>query len=267
MKKLTLLYSILVTCLIANTVNAAVLIQARDANNHTTSIFIEGNKARIEMPNREGYVVMDVASKTMKAVIHKYRSIIDISDFLKNNANSQPTKYIDTYTKTMGLGPTIVGYETEQYGLYANDNYCGSLYVSVEAMRDIGIKKFARVFIDMQKNMQEKISQLTGGKNIMTEDPCTVAKAKANLKLRDLGLPLKSIDQNKQLESVIVNVNKKARLPANAFLIPADYNVTNASKIMNDAMPQMPQMQDMIKNMTPEMREKIRQQMRQMQGQ
>lgn len=264
MKKTILLFTLLVTSFITNALNAAVLIQSRDGNNQTTSIFIEDNKARIEMPNREGYVVMDVANKTMKAVIHRHRSIMDMSDFLKNNTNSSPTRYIDTYTKTMGLGPTIVGYETEQYGLYANDNYCGSLYVSVEAMRDMGVKKFARLFIDMQKNMQAKISQLTGGMDVMTEDPCTVAKAKASLKLRDLGFPLKSIDQNKRLESVIINVNKKARLPANAFLIPADYNVTNPSKIMNDAMPQM---QHMMKNMTPEMREMMRQQMRQMQGQ
>ncbi len=268
MKKLILLSSFLITTIISNTINAAVLIQTRDNQHQLSTIYIEGNKARIEMPGNEGYVVIDIASKTMNVVMHKERMIMDMSDFLKNNNSSTaPKKHVDTYTKTMGLGPTIAGYETEEYGLYANDNYCGSLYVSVEAMRDMGVKKFAQTFANMERNMEEKVSSMTGMNTGAFIDPCGEAERKASLKLRDIGFPLKSIDEHKRLDSIVTKVNKKARLPANAFSLPADYKVTNTAKMMNDAMQKMqkmqPQMQDMMKNMTPEMRQMMQQQMQQ----
>ncbi|RDH83959.1 MAG: hypothetical protein DIZ80_07440 [endosymbiont of Galathealinum brachiosum] len=264
MKKLSLLSALLISVFINNTIQAAVAIQTRDSQHQVSTIYIDGNKARIEMPQNEGYVVMDLASKTMNVVIHRHRTVMDMSEFLLDNGrNSAPTKYVDTYTKTMGLGPTIAGYETEEYALYANDNYCGSLYVSVEAMRDMGVKKFAYAFANMEKNMDAKLAGMTGmGIDAFTE-PCDEADRKMSLRLREIGFPLKSIDQNKRLESVVTRINKKARLPVNAFKIPADYKLTNTSEMINDAMKQMqkmqPQMQEMMKNMTPEQRQMMQQ--------
>jgi len=40
----------------------------------------------------------------MKAVLYTHKSIVDMSDFLQQNSHQAPTKYVDTYTKTMGLG-------------------------------------------------------------------------------------------------------------------------------------------------------------------
>jgi len=267
MKKLALFSTLLITSFLVNSLNAAVLIQTRDSQNELSTIYIEGTKARIEMPNNEGYIVMDVASRTMNAVIHKQRTVMDMSEFLlENNNQSAPKKYVDTYTKTMGLGPTIVGYETEQYALYANDKYCSSLFVSVEAMRDMGVKKFAHAFSNMERNMDAKISAMTGMNMNAFTDPCDEAERKASLRLREIGFPLKSIDQNKRLVSVVTRINKKARLPKNAFMVPADYTVTNTSKMMNDAMQKMqPQMKEMMNNMTPEMQRMMQQQMQQYQ--
>ncbi|MCW8935397.1 MAG: DUF4412 domain-containing protein [Gammaproteobacteria bacterium] len=267
MKKLALFSSLLIANFITNSLNAAVLIQTRDADNELSSIYISDSKARIEMPDNEGYIVMDVAKNTMNAVIHKQRTILDMSEFLLQNDNpSAPKKYVDTYTKSMGLGPTIVGYETEEYALYANDNYCSSLYVSVEAMRDMGIKKFVNAFANMERNMEAKISAMTGMSTDAFTDPCDEAERKASLRLREIGFPLKSIDKNKRLESVVTKINKKARLPKNAFMVPADYTVTDPSKIMNEAMQKMqPQMKEMMNNMTPEMQKMMQQQMQQFQ--
>lgn len=264
----TLLHITLALSLISsNIVTAATLIQSKSAQNQITNIYISNNKARIEMPQKEGFIVMDVAKKTMQAVIHKERMIMDMSDLMKEGNTSTQGVYVDTYTKSMGLGPKIIGYETEEYALYANDNYCGSMYVSVEAMRDIGLKKFARAFLDMEKNMQTQISELTGGMNIITSDPCSEARSKTNMNLRDLGFPLKTTNKNKQFISIITKVNKNTRLPANAFVIPADYKVTNTAEMMGEAKKQMqqmqPQLQEMMKNMTPEMRRMMQREMQQ----
>jgi len=270
MKKLALFSTLLISSFITNSLFAAVLIQTKDAQHQLSTIYIDGNKARIDMPNNEGYIVMDVAKRTMNAVIHKQRTIMDMSEFLQeNNTQSAPKKYVDTYTKTMGLGPKIVGYETEEYALYANDKYCSSLFVSVEAMRDMGVKKFAHAFSNMERNMSAKVSAMTGMSMDAYIEPCDEAERKASLRLREIGFPLKSTDRSKRLVSIVTKINKKARLPKDAFMVPADYTVTNTSKMMNDAMQKMqkmqPQMKEMMNNMTPEMQRMMQQQMQQYQ--
>jgi len=259
----TLLFTVIST----STVTAATLIQSRDAQNSLSSIYIDKNKARIEMPNNDGFIVMDISNKTMKAVIHEQRTVLDMSEFMQeDNSTATPQKHIDTYSKTMGLGPTIVGYETEEYGLYANDQYCGSLFVSVDAMRDIGLKKFARAFMNIDKNIQSKMSSLTGQNMGAMVSPCTEATRKASLRLQDIGFPLKTTNSQKQLISVVTKVKKNTSLPANAFVIPADYKVMDPAKMMNEAMKNIqPQMQQMMKNMTPEMQRMMQQQMQQYQ--
>lgn len=270
MKKLALLSCLLISSLFANSLNAAVLIKTKDSQHKFSTIYIDGDKARIEMPNNEGYIVMNLTTNTMNAVIHKQRAILDMSEFLQDSKHqAAPKKHVDTYTKTMGLGPTIVGYETEEHALYANDKYCSSLFVSVDAMRDMGVKRFAHAFSRLEKNMDSKISAMTGISTDAFTEPCDEAERKASLRLAEIGFPLKSIDQSKRLVSVVTKIDKKARLPKNAFILPADYTVTDPSKMMNDAMQKMqkmqPQMKEMMKNMTPEMQRMMQQQMQQYQ--
>jgi len=224
---------------ISGTLQAAVFMQTKNAYRDITNIYIERNKARIELPRHNGYIVMDLDNNSMKAVIHTYKLILDMSEFLRPNHQTTPTKYVDTYTKTMGLGPMVIGYETEEYALYANDNYCGSLYVSVNAMRDMGVTKFARAIIQMEANMQQKLYALTGTTSDAIMTPCEVSERKASLKLRQIGFPLKSINQNKKLQSIVTQVNKKAQLPANAFTIPQNYAVTTPTKMVKDALLKM----------------------------
>jgi len=237
--KITILISFTISFFILNAANAAVFIQTQNTHRNTTDIYIDGNKAHIVLPKREGYIIMDLDNRTMKAVLHASRTVIDMSEFLQQNTYKPAAKYVDTYTKTMGLGPTIVGYETEEYALYANDQYCSSLYVSVEAMRDMGVTKFARAFIEMEKNMRAKLHVLSGQTTDTILTPCEESERKANLKLRELGFPLKSINKNKHLNSVVTRVNKKAQLPANAFSIPANYKLIDSTKIISDSMQQM----------------------------
>ncbi len=262
MKKLALISTLLVLSWINNTAVAAIFIQMQDAHRQTTNIYIERNKARIELTGHRGYIVLDLDNRMMKAVIHSHKTVLDMSEFLKPGLYQQPAKYVDTYTKTMGLGPTVIGYETEEYGLYANDQYCGSIYVSVAAMRDMGVTKFARAFIELEKNMRTKLQALTGINSRTAFTACEVSQLKANLKLRDIGFPLKSVGKNKRLVSIVTSVNKNAKLPANAFYIPPSYTEVDPSKLIQKTMQLIPpQMQEMIKNMTPEMRRQMQQQL------
>ena len=69
---------------------AAAMIESRSGAGDITRIYMKGDKARIEMPRREGYMVMDVGNRSLKAVIHIQRMVMDMSDLFKDSgANHQ----------------------------------------------------------------------------------------------------------------------------------------------------------------------------------
>ena len=251
---------------------AAAMIESSTGKGDISRIYIEGDKARIEMPHQEGYMVMDVKNKTMKVVMHDQRSVMDMSDLFKGNGeNSQQSSQAntDSYIKTKGLGPKIAGFETEEYEFFGNGKYCGSVFVSVRALNDFGLNKFAKAFEKMASQAQENMTGMFGNQMDQFMDPCEQANKKLADQVENIGFPLKSIDKNRRIESVVTKIKRNVQLPANAFAIPKDYQVTSPSKMMNDAAQQMkrmqPQMQNMMKNMPPEMREMMRKQMQQYQ--
>ena len=245
--------------------SAANLIAIRDADGSVNRIYFEGNKMHSEMPGNQGYMVLDIDKKTMKVVIHEQRAVMDMSSYLKDSGNTQSAgRYVDTYTKSKGLGPKIIGYETEEYEIYADGKYCGSAFVSVRAVRDLNLQKFARAMEAMTTQIQQRIAGLTPHM-----DPCNHTDRELSRKIIDIGFPLKSIDERRRPESEVIKISKNARLPAHAFVIPAGYRIVDRQKMMGEAMRQMqqtqPDMNEMMKNLPPEAQEMMRQRMQQMQ--
>ncbi len=246
--------------------SSAFLIETRDADGTLSRIYFEGNKMRSETPGNEGYMILDISNKTMKVVIHQQRAVLDLSDYLKDNSQPDPAgKYIDTYMQSKGLGPRILGYETEEYEIYADGQYCGSAFVSVSAVRDLNLQKFARAFEALSGHIQQKLAGIGMDQHM---DPCDFTDRELSRKIIDIGFPLRSIDRHRRLETEVIKISKNARLPANAFSIPANYRVMNQQQMMNEAAKQMqkmqPQMEEMLKNMSPEEMEMMKQRMQQM---
>lgn len=253
---------------------AASMIESRDGQGNLTQIYLQGDKARIEMPNNQGFAVMDVRNKTMQIVMHRQRIVMDMSNYMKGKAqNSSQTsgQYIDSYLKSKGLGPKIAGYETEEQEVYADGQYCGSVFVSVRAMNELDLRRFARALENMGEQIQQNVTAVTGMKMNQMIDPCTQAEKSLLDQLVNTGFPLKSIDKNKRTESVVTRLVRNSQLPANAFVIPQHYQRSSPTKMMQDAMQQMqktqPDMQQMMNNLPPEAQQLMRQRMRQMQQQ
>jgi len=244
------------------TAMAASMIETRDGQGHHSRIYIDGDRARVEMPEDEGYMVMDVKNNSMKAVIPKQRTVMDMSDMLKSHGNTAAgSKHVNSSSKLKGSGPKIAGYATQQYDIYANGQYCGSSYVSAQAFNDLDMKKFAHAMQAMDQQIQEKMSGM--GLDQLTS-ACEQAEFQLSDKLQAMGFPLRFIDHNKKLLSEVTSISRNAKLPANAFAIPADYRVMNADKMMQDAVKQMPNMQELMKNMPPEAMEMMRKNMEKM---
>jgi len=247
---------------------AASMIQSR-SNNELSTIYIDGNKARIETSGNDGFLVMDVANKSLKMVIHEFQAILDMSDIFSRSPAPVTTAegdFIDTYAEPKGLGPKISGYETEEYEIFANDKYCGSAFVSVRAIQETGMRKFTGVLQNLESHIQQKMSRFSAPSQ---QSLCDSANNKLTDKIQDIGFPLKSIDQYKQLTHEITSINTRATLPANAFVIPAHYKLTTPSEMMKNATKQIknaaPFMLEMMKSISPEDREMMLRKLQQLQ--
>lgn len=248
---------------------AASMIESRSENNEISTILIEGNKARIETSGNNGFLVMDVANKSLKMVIHEFQAILDMSDvFTRPPARTTTADgdFIDTYTESKGLGPKIAGYETEEYEIFANDKYCGSAFVSIRAVQETGMRKFAGVLQNLSGHIEHKMSSLSMPHQ---QSICEIATNKLTDQIQSIGFPLKSINQYKQLTNEITRINTRASLPANAFDIPAHYKLTTPSEMMHKATKQIknaaPFMLEMMKNIPPADREMMLRKLQQMQ--
>lgn len=210
----------------------------------------------------------------MKLIVHPQRSVLDMSSLTQHSGNTPAeSNRVKTSTRKLGKGPRIAGYDTVEYGLYAGKQYCGSVFISEKVMQDLKLKSLAQSMMQMQDNLEMHMSQLTGMSPGMFNDPCEAAELAGDKQLMTLGFPLKSIDRDKQVTSLVTHIDRQAKLPANAFAIPAGYTQTTpeqmAQQSTQEMQPQMMQMQQemerAMKDMPPEMRQMLQQQMQQFQ--
>jgi len=248
---------------------AASMIESRSDNNEITTILIDGNKARIETSGNDGFLVMDIANKSLKMVIHEFKAILDMSDIFSQPPARTTTAegdFIDTYTEPKGLGPNVAGYETEEYEIFANDKYCGSALVSIRAVQDTGLRKFATVLQNLSGHIEQKMSRLS---IVPRQSVCEIATNKLTDKIHTIGFPLKTTNQFKQLTNEVIRINTRSNVPANAFVIPADYKKTTPSEMMRNAAKQIkdasPLILEMMKNISPADREMMLRKLQQMQ--
>jgi len=221
---------------------AASMIESSDGRGTITRIYMKGDKARIEMPGNQGYSVMNIRKKTMYVVLHPQRAVMNMSEYMQggsNNAQQSGGTYVDSFLQTKGLGPRIAGYETEEQEIYANNQYCGSVFVSVQAMNDLNLRPFAKALESMGQQIQQSVTGITGMQMNQMLSTCDQAEKTLLDQLVNIGFPLKSIDKNRRTESVVTRLIRNTKLPAQAFVVPKQYRVVTPAQMMQEAMQNM----------------------------
>jgi len=225
---------------------AATLVEIKGGG-EITKIYQDGPMSRLEMPGKRGYMVIDSAQQTMHMVIPAQRMVMDMSDTLKNAPGSDTSSGVKTDISKQGSGPRVAGYKTTRYSYSANGKSCGTLFTSQDAMDDAGM---GEVF-EMMERMSSQADAMMSAFN-QSVDPCQRTSSKLTKRLKDIGVPLRVLDAKGAVLSEVMSIDRKAKLPANAFTIPSDYKVQNTHKMMQDArkqMQNMPDMQEMMKQM------------------
>ncbi len=258
---------LLISCflfIVTSKVSAATLIESRDAYGQITRVYIDNNTARIEQPEQNTYMIMDVDKKSMKVVLDEPRMVLDMSNLFAQKPIIKPAvgsdQYVDSYIKSKGLGPVIAGYETEKYEYYANGQFCGNVYVSVQAMNEIGHTKFIHALEEMVEKVEVGMTGVASAQVEQYLDPCEQTIKTTAKQLENLGFPMRSDNRDHKLQSVVTKLSRDIRLPANAFVVPKAYTLTRPETMLEDIAQQM---QDMLNNLPPEEREKMMQEMMQ----
>ena len=240
------------TFLTCTSLNAATVVEIKDANEMTT-VMTDGEMARMNMSGNE-YVVVDIKTNEVKFVSPQDKEVmlIDASKMPSGNNSAGPVAKLNK----LGSGPTIAGYDTEKFSLSANNQPCAVIYGSDDAAGAEGITELMNVL----RTMVEKQRAMMGGFAGMMDD-CTRAEMNIADHVKTIGVPMR-VEKNGSMISEVKSIKVSVDLPKDTFIIPANYKTVSMQGKMAEAQPQM---QDMMRQMqqsgqmTPEMIEKMRQ--------
>jgi hypothetical protein len=176
----------------------------------------------------------------MFVVMPEKHQVLDMSSMLKNAPPAGSGKPVNVAFKKQGSGPRIAGYTTTQYRYSADGKACGQVMASEQALKDSGLQEA----FEMMQRMAARADamMMAFSPNI---DPCQRAATRFSDHAEDIGVPLRVTTGDGQLVSEVVRIEKNARLPPNAFAIPAGYQMQNTGQMMR----QVPNLQDMMQQM------------------
>ena len=261
---------LLVTLFLSSSVMAGTVIEMKN-NNERISIMTDGQSARMNMPGAD-YILVDYKNNNIKIVDPQKQQVMQLNVGKTATGNSAPL--VKTSVKRLSSGQVIAGYKTQKYSYTANGKSCGVIYGSTDAYQSRDIK----ALLAAVKTMLEEQRAILGGFAAFVDD-CTLAEMQVTDHINTIGMPMRT-EKNGRVENEIKSITTQAVLPANTFVIPANYkDVTMQDKMKTVAKDmtnvqqqiqqrgyhgQQPQMQQMARQMqqpgqiTPEMMEQMR---------
>ena len=231
-------YLLTALTLIAFNSQAATLIEVKTPEGQT-KVYRDGARSRMDTADG-GYMLVDSQAETMLLVMPSERRVMDMSQMLKTAPPAGDGNPVKVTFKKEGSGPRIAGYKTTQYQYAADGKACGTVMASEQALEDSGLEE---AFAMMQR-MAARADAMMMAFNART-DPCQRAGTRFSEHARDIGIPMRITMGKDQLISEIVRIEKQAKLPPNAFVVPDGYQVMNTGQLLQ----QLPNMQEMMQQM------------------
>ena len=223
---MTLRTSIVAIALFAlGSAQAATLVEVKHAEG-LSRLYREGPAARLELPAERGFVLMDSSKQTLFVVMPGQRMALDLSDTLASGAAAAGNPVNASFSKEGG-GPTIAGYRTYRYGYSVQGTRCGTVFASREALDHAGMQDLFAMMERMAGQAQAVASAFTS-----STDPCQQADHRLGEKVQGIGAPMRVLDPAGTVVSEITRIDRNASLPADAFSIPAGYQVQNAGQML-----------------------------------
>jgi len=240
---------------------AAVLVEFKQGDGSTNTMYFQGMKVRVDSSAEPGYIIIDLKQNKIIAVSHEEKKIIDMGNIEHDETvrHSQPLN-IEFVKK--GNGPSIIGYATKHYEVRVNGKKCSDEYLNKTMPKNLGIEAVLAKMPSADSGM-EMMQDMA-----MQMNPCLLAEPGISAMFSRYGYPLRSVNANGELDTEVIRVNKKASLPAGGFSYPKAYQRVDAGKMMHDLQQKMQNMPELteegMQNATPEQLQQMQQMMEQM---
>lgn len=221
--------SLLVLLLAPLSAGAATLMEVSNDQGGIDHIWIEGEQARMESSRMPGHIVIDLKDGTMVMVDPDQRQAVEMTPRMGSGGSDAVPAGVRL--EELGRGPAIAGYPTRRYSLHAADRNCGELFLSNQALELEDLARFAEAM--------QQIDTGAGQFGAMV-DPCIAAQSAVAEQIADAGIPLRTVHEGRVV-SEVQRIDTDADLPADAFVVPSDYDRINMQQLMEEAMRRMQQ--------------------------
>jgi hypothetical protein len=246
---------------------ADVQIEVKDGFGDNSTFSSNGRLVRVDGGKIEGFIIINFASGEFFMVDSKRNEVMRTRLDQVDTSNSVAP--IGISLKDKGGGQKIAGYLTRKYEMIADGEYCGNIYTSSKLMQNNDI----RAIFESMRNMQQFSSRMMGGMSEIIP-LCQRAGMQTADVIESSGAPLRTVDKNGKLISEVVGVDTDRKFADDHYELPAGMAVVDMTERMNQAaqqnqqmMENMPDMDELIKQMQQndgQMSEEMQQQMQQM---
>ena len=202
---------------------AGVRIESIDDEGRHSTVFIEGDKARIDHAIPDGYMIVDLDSARVYAVDGAHHLVMDLgTPFVPPSAHAavamRPRRPQVTM-EDLGPGPEIHGYATTHYRVSVSGRHCFDEFLAAEAAADPRIQRFLSTLAGLSDSADEVRHNLL----FSDADPCDAAADTIDDRYPELGLPLRTVRADGRVSHEITRIELDAPLAAETFAWPEDY--------------------------------------------
>lgn len=250
----------------ANAALSDVKLVIKDVRGNSSTIYSNGQKARVEGGQMPGYGIIDFDSGELLMIDKERKQVMKMS--LANQANGSTAGGVGVSLKDKGGGRKIAGYLTRKYEIVADGQYCGTVYASKELLGNDNVNALFNSMTAMQGMVGGMSSRLSGMLSL-----CQRANLELSSAMASSGVPMRVQDADGKVIAEVVSVDTDSR--SVSYQVPSGLTAVNMNELMGQAtqqMQNMPNMEQMMQQMeaagqqmTPEMKQQLEQLQKMMQ--
>lgn len=210
---------------------ADLQLEIMDVSDSST-VSSNGQKARIDVNDTPGFVIVDYASGEIFMVDPGRNEV------LRGNVSSpgEVEQDLGVSLEDKGGGQKIAGYDTRKYHLMTGGRQCGTVYTSEKLFEHAGV----RGMFESMRNLKRATRNLMGSMGGMLSD-CQRASMQMTEVMESAGAPMKILDENGRLVSEVLSVDTAKTLPADYYDLPSGMKVIDMKEMVQRTMEQIRQ--------------------------
>lgn len=212
---------------------AATVIKRENLQGKTEKVILDQQQVRIEYPDAEHYMILDLDKQKAYALNQKAKIIVEMAFTAPKSAQvpqHRAKQPVEAELVKKGEGPKIAGYATLHYQLTAQGRPCSDEYFSKQATEIENIKAFLTAMNELSQSRQPPG---------MPMHPCQQAHNELTQKAFSIGVPMKSATAKGKIRHEIKSIETGVKVEATQFTLPKAYQLKTEQQMITEAQQRM----------------------------